>query len=44
MEFVHEPIMLEEVIDGLRIRPGGIYVDGTLGGAGHSDRIAERLN
>ena len=44
MEFVHEPIMLEEVIDGLRIRPDGIYVDGTLGGAGHSDRIAERLN
>lgn len=43
MEFAHEPIMLEEVIDSLKIRPDGIYVDGTLGGAGHSSRIADRL-
>ena len=44
MEFVHEPIMLEEVIDALQIQPDGIYVDGTLGGAGHSCRIAEQLS
>lgn len=43
MEFVHVPVMLGEVIDNLNIRPDGIYVDGTLGGAGHSYHIAERL-
>ena len=44
MEFAHEPIMFQEVLDSLRIRPDGIYVDGTLGGGGHSAGIAERLN
>jgi len=43
MEFYHVSVLLEECIDGLNIRPDGIYVDGTLGGAGHSSRIAEKL-
>ncbi|MCR4843172.1 MAG: 16S rRNA (cytosine(1402)-N(4))-methyltransferase RsmH, partial [Eubacterium sp.] len=43
MEFSHVPVLLNEVIESLNIRPDGIYVDGTLGGAGHSRRIAERL-
>ena len=43
MEFAHVPVMLEEVITGLNIRPDGIYFDGTLGGAGHSSVIASRL-
>ncbi|MFQ8989321.1 MAG: 16S rRNA (cytosine(1402)-N(4))-methyltransferase, partial [Intestinibacter sp.] len=36
MEFKHEPVLLKECIEGLAIKPSGIYVDGTLGGAGHS--------
>lgn len=44
MEFKHEPIMLEECIENLRIKPNGIYVDGTIGGAGHSSKIIEKLN
>ena len=43
MEFVHEPVMLAECIEALAIKPDGIYLDGTVGGAGHSLRIAERL-
>ena len=43
MEFVHKSIMLEEVIESLAIKPNGIYVDGTLGGAGHSSEIVKRL-
>ena len=42
-EFKHIPIMLGQVIDGLDIKPDGIYVDGTLGGGGHSYEIAKRL-
>ena len=42
-EFHHAPVLLKECIDALSIRPGGIYVDGTLGGAGHSREIASRL-
>lgn len=42
-EFHHVSVLLEECLDGLNIRPDGIYVDGTLGGAGHSSRIAQRL-
>ena len=42
-EFHHVSVLLEECIDGLNIRPDGIYVDGTLGGAGHSSRIAALL-
>ena len=42
-EFHHVSVLLEECLDGLDIKPGGIYVDGTLGGAGHSSRIAAQL-
>ena len=42
-EFHHVSVLLEECLDGLDIKPDGIYVDGTLGGAGHSSRIAARL-
>lgn len=41
--FHHISVLLEECLEGLNIRPDGIYVDGTLGGAGHSSRIADRL-
>ncbi len=44
MEFEHIPILLEEVIEGLNIKKDGIYVDGTLGGAGHSIEIVKRLD
>ena len=44
MEFKHEPIMLNECLENLNIKGNGIYVDGTLGGAGHSIKILERLN
>lgn len=43
MEFVHKSVLLNETIEGLNIKPDGIYVDGTLGGAGHSYHICERL-
>ena len=43
MEFKHYSVMLEETIEELNIRPDGIYMDGTLGGAGHSSEIAKRL-
>ena len=42
-EFYHVSVLLDECIDALNIRPDGIYVDGTLGGAGHSSQIAKRL-
>ena len=44
MEFKHEPVMLKECIQALNIKPDGIYVDGTLGGAGHSIEIVKRLS
>lgn len=43
MEFQHFSVMLAECIEGLRVRPDGIYLDGTAGGAGHSQEIARRL-
>ena len=43
MEFNHKPVLLDECIDALAIRPDGIYLDGTLGGAGHSLEIVKRL-
>ena len=43
MEFKHYSVMLHECIEGLAIKPDGIYVDGTAGGAGHSREIASRL-
>ena len=42
-EFHHVSVLLQECLDGLNIKPDGIYVDGTLGGAGHSSQIAKRL-
>ena len=44
MEFKHKPVLLNECIDGLKINPDGIYVDGTLGGAGHSKVILQHLS
>lgn len=44
MEFKHEPVMLKECIKGLNIKKDGIYVDGTLGGAGHSKEILKKLS
>ena len=43
MEFKHYSVLLEECLENLNIKPDGIYLDGTLGGAGHSFHIAERL-
>ena len=43
MEYVHKPVLLDECMEVLNIRPGGVYVDGTLGRAGHSREIARRL-
>lgn len=42
--FQHTTVLLEEAVDGLAIKPGGVYVDCTLGGAGHSELIASRLS
>ena len=44
MEFSHKPVLLTEAIDALEIKLGGIYVDGTAGGGGHSAEIAARLS
>ena len=44
LEFKHKPVMLDECIKGLNIKPEGIYIDGTIGGAGHSKEIVKRLN
>ena len=43
VEFLHEPVLYDEVMEHLNIRPDGIYVDGTLGGGGHSRGICKRL-
>ena len=44
MEFKHKPVLLQECIEGLNIKEDGIYVDGTLGGAGHSSEILNKLS
>ena len=44
MEFKHKSVLLYETVDELNIKPDGIYVDGTLGGGGHSYEIAKRLS
>lgn len=44
MEFKHYSVLLEETIENLNIKPDGIYVDGTLGGAGHASEVAKRLS
>lgn len=43
MEFKHKSVLLDETIENLNIKPNGVYVDGTLGGGGHSHEIARRL-
>jgi 16S rRNA (cytosine1402-N4)-methyltransferase len=43
-EYNHIPIMVDEIITGLKINPDGVYIDGTCGGAGHSKAIAEKLS
>ena len=43
MEFEHKSVLLDETINGLNIRPDGIYVDGTLGGGGHAYEVCTRL-
>ena len=43
-DFKHVPVLLQEAVSALAIRPGGVYVDGTLGGGGHSALILEKLN
>ncbi len=43
MEFNHKSVLLKETIDGLNVKPEGIYVDGTLGGGGHSYEVCARL-
>lgn len=44
MEFKHKSVLLEETIEGLRVKPEGIYVDGTLGGAGHAIEVCKKLS
>lgn len=44
MEFVHKPVLFDEAIDALNIKSGGIYLDGTAGGGGHSGEIASKLD
>lgn len=44
MDFLHKPVLLNECITNLSIKPNGVYLDGTLGGAGHSLEIAKKLN
>lgn len=44
MEFRHVPVLLDECLEGLSIKPDGIYVDGTLGGGGHASAVCERLS
>lgn len=43
MEFKHKSVLLDETIEALNIKPDGIYLDGTLGGGGHSYEICRRL-
>ena len=44
MNFSHKSVLLDETIEGLHVKPDGVYVDGTLGGGGHSYEIAKRLS
>ena len=44
MEFKHKSVLLEETIEGLNVKPDGIYVDGTLGGAGHAREVCKKLS
>ena len=44
MEFRHISVLLNESVDALMINPDGIYVDGTMGGGGHSEKIVQKLS
>ena len=44
MVFEHKSVLLEETVNGLNIKPDGIYVDGTLGGGGHAYEVCKHLN
>jgi len=44
MKFYHQPVLVEECIEGLNIKPNGVYIDGTVGGAGHAQRIYQKLD
>jgi 16S rRNA (cytosine1402-N4)-methyltransferase len=44
MEFIHKPVLLKESIKGLNVKPDGVYIDGTVGGGGHSSEIIKRLS
>ena len=44
MEFRHQSVLLKETIDGLQVKPNGVYVDGTLGGAGHAFEVCKKLS
>ena len=44
LEFAHKPVMLEECLDGLALKEGGVWFDGTIGGAGHSFEILKRTS
>ena len=44
MEFKHKSVLLKETIDNLNVKPDGIYVDGTLGGAGHASEVCKLLS
>ena len=44
MDYMHKSVLLEEAVDGLRVKADGIYVDGTLGGAGHAQRVCGQLS
>ena len=44
MEFNHKSVLLSETIENLKVKPDGIYVDGTLGGAGHAYEVCKRLD
>ena len=44
MEFNHVSVLMDETIESLNIKPDGIYVDGTLGGAGHATQVCKRLS
>ncbi|MGD8572944.1 MAG: 16S rRNA (cytosine(1402)-N(4))-methyltransferase, partial [Gammaproteobacteria bacterium] len=43
-EFSHQPVLLDEVLEGLSIKPRGTYIDGTFGRGGHASRIVEKLD